>query len=170
MATVNDKIVSGLPYETVLSIVRRLCLGSGNFTEKDGVFSIKESQNGWNGFGVAAGLDGGFATYSSTSYWPASVLITVQKDGIVNAQTHVYGLGPNTTHCEAVAGKIKAGLLVAFQDYKEKQAAAKAASSQAAQPQQSIPEQIMAYKQLLDQGIITPEEFAAKKKELLKLP
>ena len=47
------------------------------------------------------------------------------------------------------------------------QAAAEAAPATPAEPQRSIPEQIEMLDQLRRQGVVTDEEFEAKKRELL---
>lgn len=162
MAKIQNHVVSSLPKDVVIDIVRRLCLKQGNFTENNGQFVIKEGENGWEGFGIVTG-GGGFSAYTASQSWPATVTLQVNDDGSVDALTYVFGIGANSTHCQNVAGKIKGGLVIAFEDYQEKSQEKKAAS----QPSKSIPEQILEYKSLLDQGIISAEEFEAKKKELL---
>lgn len=53
--------------------------------------------------------------------------------------------------------------------YKEKEKSAATQNSQLQESGQSATDEVMKYKELKDQGVITEEEFQAKKEQLLKL-
>lgn len=75
----------------------------------------------------------------------------------------MFSFGKTNEFANWVGAEIRA----VFEYYKSNEAAA--AASQVNGPAYSAADEIMKFKNLLDQGIITPEQFEAKKNELLGL-
>jgi hypothetical protein len=169
MAHIKKEIAFDVTRVEAVTILRRFCLSVGKFVESDGVYTISEGQNGFSAFGVGKGVGGGgLGFYTDKTYWPATVTISL-KDNSILVDTYVFGIGSNTTHCENVSSTMIAGIEQAFDDYKMEKTQSKVVTP-VIPKQVSDFDELLGFKKLLDEGVITKEEFELKKREILNLP
>lgn len=149
MSTVSENVSVKSPYEQVVLIIRKAAISFGSLVEHGSTFEIKDNAQR--------------TSWSTT--WPATVKIDVQKNG--NDRTTLYitasnfGIGPiQRKECESKLGAIKSAILIGVQEFGRTVPNNIINSPSGA-------DEIKKYKDLLDNGIITQQEFDAKKKQIL---
>lgn len=146
MSTASDSVKVSIPLNTAIMAFRGVSRSFGSCIEKgNNVFAIKDTVQ---------------RTLLSTTY-PATVTVTFKEDGeitVILFEAKNLGFGPiQSKECHSRLGAVKSAIINEIEKL----------SSQ--QPTQtfSAADELLKYKQLLDMGAISQEEFDKKKKELL---
>ena len=146
MSKVNDQIYVSISLSEAIIALRNAARTFGSFIEKgNNVFSIKDN----------------IQRTSWSTTWPATVTISFQEaqNGvIISFESKNFGCGPiQSKECASKLGAVKSALL-----YEIDQLSIKNNPSS-----HSEADELLKYKQLLDMGAISHEEFEIKKRQLL---